>query len=484
VKELEVVPATSPARRHGRYDRTQVTVSPTPPVSFLDRLKREAEEQRLAAEAASRERDERESTYRREVDPRMRSLVQYLEGVVRTLIELKPSFRAYMNIAGYGDLAAQPMWDYRLEHERRHRSWVLKLNWTWRVDPEKSPVVRAETAQKVKALISAFRGHQLGGVKEELRNRTGDIVVASFHARGQIRASLEAQISADDPVLRMVFTNASWLGTSRRQVPWENIDDELFDKLARFLVREDDTLFTEEFGTRPREAGEAQPAPANASRPATSNFADEIEEFASFTAATSKPTPSQQPTEPAAPSMDDILGAIPDPTAALIAALGIEAAGPEVSALSADDWATPAQPTADPAPGPAPAVDAPTPPAAPMPAAGEAAPSADPRSPPAPPRAAPSPTSDDDFEPLTRTEAALIEKLRRKASASFGTTAPGTATPPVTAAGSAPAPAPAEAAASDVAPTENQKLDAAAFRRRMSGMLSKLRDDEPGGKTG
>ncbi len=457
-------------------------MSLSPPVSFLDRLKREAEEQRLAAEAASRERDERESTYRSEVDPRMRSLVQYLEGVVRTLIELKPSFRAYMNIAGYGDLAAQPMWDYRLEHERRHRSWVLKLNWTWRVDPEKSPVVRAETAQKVKALISAFRGHQLGGVKEELRNRTGDIIVASFHARGQIRASLEAQISADDPVLRMVFTNASWLGTSRRQVPWAHIDDELFDKLARFLVREDDTLFTEEFGTRPRVAEDAPAPAADAARPAASNFTNELDEFASFTAAASKPAPKAKPTEPAAPSMDDILGAIPDPTAALIAALGLEGAGPEVSALSADDWnnsAAPTPPVGSPAAPPAPTPVAPAePPVANAPA--EAAPPLNPASTPAPPRPAPASTSDDDFEPLTRTEAALIEKLRRKANASFAAPAPGAApaSPP------APAAPGDSAAGGDDAPTENQKLDAAAFRRRMSGMLSKLREDEPGGKSG
>ena len=46
--------------------------------------------------------------------------------------------------------------------------------------------------------------------------------------------------------LRLMFENASWLGSSRRQVPWEQINDGLFDRIARFIVREDDSLFTEE----------------------------------------------------------------------------------------------------------------------------------------------------------------------------------------------------------------------------------------------
>lgn len=432
-------------------------------MSFLDRLKREAEEQRLAAEAASREREERESTYRKEVEPRMLKLVEYLEGVVRTLIEIKPSFRAFMNIAGYGDLAAQPMWDYRFEHERRHRSLVLKLEWTWRVDPEKSPIVRAETAQKVRALIGAFRSHLLGGIKEELRNRAGDIVVATFHPRGQIRASFEAQISADDPVLRMVFTNASWLGTSRRQVPWIHIDDDLHDKLARFLVREDDTLFTEEFGARPRAPQVAAPVSVESMAPGDDDRTPAPREPAKVEAPTPPPAPVEEPSEPTTPPMDDVLEAIPDPTAALIAALGHAAEDHAPSALSVGAGTSSANPTT-----PAPQA-MPVPPEVSMTATARAA--GDASSTESPPTLAPAqpalaPASEDDLAPLTRTESALMEKLRRKA-------------------GHASQPSPGEAAGGgDGAPSENQTLDAAAFRRRMSGMLSKLRDDEPGGKSG
>ncbi|MCB1643238.1 MAG: hypothetical protein KDI37_16030, partial [Xanthomonadales bacterium] len=291
-------------------------------MSLLERLKQEEAAKREAAELVSREREARERTYREQIDPRMRRLVQHLEETAKTLISLKPTVRASMNVAGYGDIVAQPLWDYRVEHDRRLRDWVLKLSWTWRLDPEQSPVVRADSGAKCRTLIAAFRSHQLAGVKEEVRNRAGDeIVVATFQARGLIRASLDATISVDDPILRMVFTNASWLGTSQRQLSWAHIGAELFDKLVRFLVREDDTLFTEDF-TAPSEIEEPVPAPVPEDR-ASGRSAPPIEiEELPLTLPVVAATESLPPPEPA--SMDDVLEAIPDPTAALIAALGID----------------------------------------------------------------------------------------------------------------------------------------------------------------
>ncbi len=215
-------------------------------MSFLDRLKREADQQKVQADVVSQERDARSLVYKNEIEPRMKNMVTYLEGLVATLIQVKPPIVVKMPIQGYGDLGAQPFWDYRVEHERRHRSFVVTLNWTLRVDPDRTPVVRAEGATKVRTLTSIFRNCQLGGIKEEKRTATGEISVATFHARGMIKAEMQATISAEDAVLRLVFNNASWLGSSRRQVPWQQIDDALFDRIARFIAREDDSLFTEE----------------------------------------------------------------------------------------------------------------------------------------------------------------------------------------------------------------------------------------------
>ncbi|HWS26744.1 MAG TPA: hypothetical protein VN259_09270, partial [Xanthomonadales bacterium] len=126
-------------------------------MSFLDRLKREAEQQRLQTEALARERDERESRYKSQIEPQMKALTAYLEGLAATMLEVKPPIAIPMAIQGYGDLTLVPFWDYKVEHERRHRSFTVSMAWSMRIDSERAPVVRADGVTRVKALISIFR---------------------------------------------------------------------------------------------------------------------------------------------------------------------------------------------------------------------------------------------------------------------------------------------------------------------------------------
>ena len=67
-------------------------------MSFLDRLKREADQQRAQAEAVARERDERDARYLGHIEPRMKSLTSYLEGLTATLNEVKPPVVVPMTI--------------------------------------------------------------------------------------------------------------------------------------------------------------------------------------------------------------------------------------------------------------------------------------------------------------------------------------------------------------------------------------------------
>lgn len=194
----------------------------------------------------------------------MKALTAYLEGLAATLLEVKPPITIPMAISGYGDLILVPFWDYKVEHERRHRSFAIVMTWSMKIDSERAPLVLADGVTRVKALINIFRQYHLGGIKEEKRTLQGDISRASFQARGYVKSRMEAQISAEDPVLRLMFENASWLGSSRRQVPWEQINDSLFDRIARFIVREDDSLFTEELPDALRQRLRKEPEAAEA----------------------------------------------------------------------------------------------------------------------------------------------------------------------------------------------------------------------------
>lgn len=445
-------------------------------MSFLDRLKREADQQRLQAEQTAREREQRELLYRSQIEPRMKALLQYLEGLVATLVEVRPPILVRMAIQGYGELCATPFWDYKLEHERRHRGFQIGMNWSMRVDPERTPEVRAEGVTRVKALTSVFRQYHLGGIKEEKRTPQGEISRALFHARGYIKARLSAQISADDPVLRLVFENASWLGSSRRQVAWEQIDDTLFDRLARFIVREDDSLFTEELPNELRQRLRGEPAGAEAATAAAAVTAPAPpQDIAPIGVAPSaEPPPEAIPPlggEPLLPQVDTsfIPGMIPA-TAPVSEGHIIEI---DESKLGLDQWQESEEDSfgafAFRAEKP---VAAPQAPAAPA-AAPARAPVAAPTTPePARPAAAASPAA----SPAP----AAVDTTPRTAHAPPATTAapPGAAAAPAVAAGDGSAPAEAKAPAD-----EASEREAALFRLKVRAMLARMRS-EPGKEGG
>jgi len=213
-----------------------------------------------------RERDERDARYLGHIEPRMKSLTTYLEGLTATLNEVKPPVVVPMTIPGYGGISALPVWDFKVEHERRYRAFLISMHWMLRIDPQRSPKIRVEGPARISTLTQTFRQHHIGGIKEIERSPKAELLVADFHARGYIKSSMKGQISAEDPILRLSFENTSWLGASRRQLPWNELDDSLFDRIARFIVREDDSLFMEELPDALRERLGREPA-AKQSRP-------------------------------------------------------------------------------------------------------------------------------------------------------------------------------------------------------------------------
>jgi hypothetical protein len=489
-------------------------------VSFLDRLKREADQQRQQAEQQALERDQRETQYRSQIEPKMKALLTYLEGLVATLLEVRPAIVVRMAIQGYGELCVVPFFDYKIEHERRHRSLAITMTWSMKVDGERTPIVRADGVTRVKALTSIFRQYHLGGIKEEKRTPQGELSCATFHARGYIKARMEATISADDPVLRLIFENASWLGASRRQVPWEQIDDDLFDRIARFIVREDDSLFTEELSDALKQKLRKEPQPAAAATPARAPAPSPREAAPPAAVAdapiAARPAASELAVPKPAPEPSPVAAQAPVATAAIAQLTQGEMIEIDESKLGLADFMESDQPpsvfSADAMRGaaPAPKLGAPaltgaigTIPAPPPVAGGEViaidesklgfdrepAPIAIERV----PMMTPTPPS------MPATAAApppVAATAQPRQNAAARPTAPATTPqlPAETAVQRAAAPqprpaaveaAPSESAAGESAPTEEtQERDAALFRLRMRAMMARLRSDETGDAKG
>lgn len=464
-------------------------------MSFLERLKREADQQRLQAEQVAREREALETRYRTQIEPRMKALTQYLEGLAATLLEVRPAFVVQMPIQGYGELCTVPFFDYKVEHERRHRSFLVTMTWSLRVDPERTPAVRADNVTRVRTLTSLFRQYHLGGIKEEKRTPQGELSAATFHARGYIKARLQAQISAEDPVLRMVLDNASWLGSSRKQVPWERIDDALFDRIARFVVREDDSLFSEELPEelkqklrREQPAAAATPAPAAADPVILATAHSPAPPEVQPPVAQTLPGPVSAPPEPEPPSLATatfVPGVIPAPAPVSAvdviefdeSKLGLDRFEDADESIDGFSFGSPRSltPVTPPAaavpPVPSPAVPAPQVASGPAPAVAPRQPTGRPATqPPVPAVPVPGPTA-----AAARAPAAPAAPLPPRPAAAPAVPVAAPLPPAQDAMPVAPEP--------DSAQSADAEREAALFRLKVRAMLARMRTNEEPGKS-
>lgn len=225
------------AQRPGRYPR---------PMSLIDRLSKEAQKARESRELTERERLQREQNYQNVLQGRMMALHEYLEQLIAHLKELQPSINLNYQLSAYGDLPAVMLHEYKLEAERRMLSYVINIAWRARVDNERCRELKASGHTRVRQLIDQFRALHLGGISEIKQGAAGgDLLSATFHPKGFIHISMRAILHAHDPVLRLSFENLDTLGTTHKQFPGEEVDDNLFDRIGRFLVREDNALIME-----------------------------------------------------------------------------------------------------------------------------------------------------------------------------------------------------------------------------------------------
>ncbi|MCB1608394.1 MAG: hypothetical protein KDI71_15610 [Xanthomonadales bacterium] len=215
-------------------------------MSLIDRLSKEAQKARQTRELSERERLQREENYQRDLQGRMLALHQYLEQLLAHLKEIQPPIRMNYQLTAYGDLPAQALHEYKLEAERRMLSYEISIRWRARVDHEKCRELKASGHTRVRQLIDQFRALHLGGISDIKQGAGGgDLLQAVFHPKGFIHVGMRATLHAHDPILRLSFENLDTLGTTHKQFPGEEVGDSLFDRIGRFLVREDNELIME-----------------------------------------------------------------------------------------------------------------------------------------------------------------------------------------------------------------------------------------------
>lgn len=215
-------------------------------MGLLDELEQEAQRRKAGADGVERLKQEREASYRTQLEPGMAALYEYLLKLTQNLAFIKPRKTFTHAIAGYGNVVFAVEHEYDLKISSQPAAKEIKLSFPCSVVTEECPSVEVLTSSRIKTMAGAFQRFHIGGITPTKKDPSGDVVAATFRARG--RTVLTAQFSADaeSGLLRMTFANFDQLGGQlTKTATGEQFNEQMYDEIGRYIAREPNSLFRE-----------------------------------------------------------------------------------------------------------------------------------------------------------------------------------------------------------------------------------------------
>jgi hypothetical protein len=214
-------------------------------VGLLDELEQEAQKRKANADDAGKRKAERDDIFRTKLDPSMTALYEYLSKLVASLKILQPKKQLRYALNGYGDIVGYVEHEYDLKLNQQPGSKEIVLSFPCAIANEECPTVEVQGSSKVRTVAGAFQRYHLGGLLDPKKDTAGEVVSATFKAKGRIVLTATFGADADSAVVKMNFVNFDALGTATKSVSPTLLNETLFDDIGRYLTHEPSELFRE-----------------------------------------------------------------------------------------------------------------------------------------------------------------------------------------------------------------------------------------------
>jgi hypothetical protein len=215
-------------------------------VGLLEELEQQAQLRATAGDDPQRRKTERSAAYRDRLEPALDALHAFLTELIQKLYALKPRTALRYPVPGYGEIVGYVDHDYRLRDDKQPSSREIVLEFDCAIASEECPAVEVDGASRVRALGGFFQRHRLGGMSAPRKDAAGELVGATFRAKGRIAVSASFHADAENGVLRMSFSHFDGFDTVVKTVAATELGEALNDQIGRFIVREQNTLLRED----------------------------------------------------------------------------------------------------------------------------------------------------------------------------------------------------------------------------------------------
>jgi len=215
-------------------------------VGLLDELEQQAQQRAIGGDEAARRKAERDTAYRTRLEPALDGLHAFLGELTQKLRALKSHIAMHYDVPGYGVMVGYFDHDYRLEDLKQPSSRDITLDFSCAIASDECPSVEIEGASRLRAVSGFFQRHRIGGMTAPRKDASGDVIAATFRAKGRIPVAAHFHADAETGVLRMTFAHFDGFDTTVKTVAPAQVDEALYEQIGRYIVREPNALLRED----------------------------------------------------------------------------------------------------------------------------------------------------------------------------------------------------------------------------------------------
>ncbi|MEM0955792.1 MAG: hypothetical protein AAGI24_16745 [Pseudomonadota bacterium] len=210
-------------------------------MGVLDDLKKEAEQKEQGNQTDGDDAEAQEAFYQAKLQPVMRRAHDYFADLVKALEKVERKVSAsYALDPEQKDVVSLPQGKYVFRTDDFDNPRKLIVATECQLDKRREYLVRGRGA--VTRYAALLDDHQLPYYTKDELDHSHQVVNATFTLEGPLKVQIRLLASPENRCIYIDLLNVESLPTKRYKVPPEKLTDDLLDRLARMLMREESVL--------------------------------------------------------------------------------------------------------------------------------------------------------------------------------------------------------------------------------------------------
>ena len=209
-------------------------------MSLIDQIRSQADEVREQQEREQEVAAKREQVYRQIIIPKLNGVVSYFTELFNHLNVVKPDTRATYKLNGIGEFADMLQGNYLATTDSNINTRIVKI--TYDCVGEKQMVVTLGGKRQIEEQARYL-------LENHLRFKH-KVIPGSFRRDEQVEYTVEPSIGVsilfeadiENSVIHMASINHEGIGSWRRTIQPDEIDEPFCDDLGRYIIRESESF--------------------------------------------------------------------------------------------------------------------------------------------------------------------------------------------------------------------------------------------------